>query len=232
MLRFVLTILLLIGVVALGLPPQVQHITYYFDRTVIEFWYPTIISEGDGFKFEHRVVLIDSQPGPTTFRDKLRGTPYLCGKSSCGEMENKVRTAWQENKNKIQAMEAVVAAAREVLANKERASHELSQFLEQHSCSTIADGPARPAFACAPSEAEEVGLGMCIIREAGPKLCELAIKDKVPENVPKFIKDLAVRESCAAFVSTIMGEEYSILDKTKKRYTEEILITVGSWFTE
>lgn len=101
-------------------------------------------------------------------------------------------------------------------------------YLRENSCSAIAAGPPKPTFACADNEAKDVATSLCVARELGPKLCEKISKDAVDIDIPKFVKDTLAREGCSAIVSEITGENYNLLDKTIKKYTADLSMTLFS----
>ena len=111
----------------------------------------------------------------------------------------------------------------------------METYLSEHSCTSISVGPEKPAFACSESESSEVATTACIIREMGSKVCEKAGKEMANIDAPKFFKDIVAREGCGAAVHEFTGEQYNVLDKTIRRYTADLPVTILSaiigWFS-
>lgn len=225
--RLVVCIFLMAGL-ALAAPPQVKRVSYTYNATKIEFWYPTLIDNGDGLNFSSRMTISESDGNTSWSRDKLRSRRFLCGLHDCKVNFNSIAKDWSQNNETLARIQTEIAGYQEQIARKQIRQSQVEQYIKENQCSSVSSGPEKPAFACSTDDVEEVATTLCAIREFGAKLCEKGGKDVLDFDAPKFFKDALAREGCAAAIHEVIGEEYSLLDKTINKYTVDLPITIIS----
>ena len=225
--RSLIVSLLIALVVLLAIPPQVKSVEYTYQATRVSFWYPTFIQRRSEIIFSDNLLIATEIEHDWT-HDRLRSAHFLCGESRCKSEGNPVAIAWKSATEALDASTRDIERFNSYIAQAQNKRKSMIEYLEKNSCEQIGKGPEKPAFACSESEAEEVATTTCIIRELGSKACEKGGKEVLDGDVPKFLKDAVTREGCGALVNEIIGEDYSILDKTIKKYTTELGITIIS----
>ena len=223
---FILTLLIAVAVL-LAIPPQVQNVEHTYQTTRISFWYPTFIKRKDEIAFSDQLMIAAEEDKDWTL-DLLRSGHFLCGNSRCKPEANPVATAWRSTVKNIDATNRDIERFNLYIAQAQSKRKSMLEYLEKNSCEQVSKGPEKPPFACSESEAEEVATVTCVIRELGSKACEKGGKEFLEGEAPKFLKDAVAREGCGALVHEITGENYNILDKTIKKYTTELGITIIS----
>ncbi len=211
----------------IAIPPQVKAVQFTYDSTHVTLWYPTVLRIDGKLLFAGQFRVLEPTSNPWTF-DTLRSASFLCGKQACNTEANPVAAAWQKVGGDLRATELDLEKFRGFLASAQQTQRSMQDYVSSNSCEVLSKGPSRPAFACSASEAQEVATTTCLIREMGAKLCEKGGKDVLPEDAPKFFRDAVAREGCGAIVHEITGERYNLLDKTIKKYTDELGITLLS----
>lgn len=222
-----ITILLIALAALLAVPPQVQTVEHTYQATRVSFWYPSIVKIKGELVFTDRLVVAAGE-GTDWTRDNLRSAHFLCGMSGCRSEVNPVAKAWSVTSNSINQTNRDIERFVASLATAKSKQKSMLEYLEKGSCEQLTRGPEKPAFACSESEAEEIAITTCVIRELGSKACEKGGKELLEGDAPKFLKDVAAREGCGAVVHQITGEDYNIFDKTIKKYTVELGITIAS----
>jgi hypothetical protein len=214
---------------AFGAPPQVKQVAHTYKASEVRFWYPTFLKIDGATEFSDRVS-IPANSGSDWSYDHLRGARFLCSTEKCAAIENPVFVAWRENESNLVKVVAEAERFGSAIQRAREQSVVVEKYLAEQSCSEAFSGPQKPAFACAEAETQEIATTTCVIRELGAKACEKMGKDAVDIDAPKFFKDAIAREGCGAAVHEITGESYSLLDKTIKKYTAELGITLISEF--
>lgn len=210
-------------------PPQIKSLDFSFDRTTLKFWYPTVVKVNGHFDFTGTVVVADDGTSTDWNYEELRSSRYLCGAAWCQDTPNPIAMRWQAVEQKRRAIAAELQGFQSRVVGARAQLTEEENFLSKNSCALVISGPLKPAFACAPNEIQEIATFMCVAREAGPRLCEKAVKGAAGDDVPGLVKDIMSREGCAALVAELMGDRYDFLSKTEKRYTVDLPITFLSW---
>ena len=220
--------IVLIGLAALlAIPPQVQTVEHTFQTTRVSFWYPSIVEINGELAFTDQ-LLVAAEESIDWARDSLRSGHFLCGNSSCRSEVNPVAKAWRNTSRSIDATNKDIARFGAAIAAAKTKQQSMLEYIEKSSCEQLSRGPEKPTFACSESEAEEVATTTCVIRELGAKACEKGGKELLEGDAPKFLKDAAAREGCGALVHEITGDKYNILEKTIRKYTVELGITIIS----
>jgi hypothetical protein len=224
LLRGILALLAL----AMLLPPQVKQVVSTYRTTEVVFWYPAITRLDGRWRMSQR-VRIDVPGG--TLRNLYGERAFLCADHACGDFENPVAKEWKVLDEKHAALVAEVASLRRTVSERQASLREAETFLAENDCESTVSGPEKPTFACGPGQEKDVATTICLIREAGPKLCEAVVEDETRETeIPGFLRDLLARESCEAVVASAMGETYDPLAATARKYTEDLPATLISGF--
>lgn len=213
---------------ALLLPPQVKQIFSTYRTTEVVFWYPSITRHDGRWRMSQR-VRINASAGALL---NLYGERYfLCADHDCGDFENPIAKEWKALDEKHTALVAEVASLRRTVSERQVSLREAEAFLDENDCAKTVSGPEKPTFACGPGQEKDVATTVCLIREAGPKLCEAVIEDESRDSeIPGFLRDLLARESCEAVVASATGETYDPLAATARKYSEELPVTLVSSF--
>lgn len=223
---FIFALLIAVAVL-LAIPPQVQSVEHTYQTTRISFWYPTFIKIGDEIALSDQ-LMVPADEGKDWTVDLLRSGRLLCGNSRCQSEENPVAMVWRSVVKNIDATNRDVERFNLYIGQAQSKRKSMLEYIEQNSCEQISKGPDKPPFACSESEAQEVATTACVIRELGSKACEKGGKEFLEGDAPKFLRDAVAREGCGALVHEITGENYNVLDKTIKKYTTELGITIIS----
>ena len=214
----------------MGIPPQVKEVAHTYKSTELTFWYPTLLKQDGEVVLSRRLSVRSTSPDIDWTVDNLRSSHVICGKEFCRNTPNLVALEWQKNEVTISALQKDLAEYKKRVSDATSRKAQAEQSFQQGSCEQVTSGPKKPKFACADYEAKEIALVTCAIRELGTKACEKAGKGALDSDAPGFLKAVVAREGCAAVVHEITGEQYNLLDKTLKKYTEELGITLISEF--
>lgn len=225
--RTLIVTLLVAVIVLLAIPPQVKSVEHTYQATRISFWYPTLVKIKHETVFLEQLVISAGEEVDWTL-DSLRSAHFLCGNGLCKSDVNPVAVAWRSTVKSIETTERDVERFNSYIAQAQSKRKSMLEYREKNSCEQITKGPDKPTFACSESEAEEVATTTCVIRELGSKACEKGGKEVLEGDAPKFLRDAVAREGCGALVHEITGENYNIFDKTIKKYTAELGITIFS----
>lgn len=210
------------------LPPQVKEVVYTYRSTKIYFWYPSPLLINGNLEFHEDLSIFD---GSGVVKNIYGKSDFMCGLDFCKDFNNRILTEWNQEKNKRDAISKELSSFKNSISKAEGDLVLQDAFISDNSCENTVSGPGKPAFACGPGEEQDVAATVCVIRNAGPKLCEKAAKEELLDgDMPKLARDILARESCAAIVSEALGDEYSLFSKTEKRYTEDLPITLMSSF--
>ena len=222
---FILAIVAIL--LAFAAPPQVKRLNHNYRSTEVEFWYPTFVKFSGNVEFTEKLT-IPSSFNSNWIYDQLRSTQFLCAAKKCTHSKNPVFASWVENEASLKRVALEAEGFERELKRAQEESESMKEYLSKNSCVEVETGPQKPPFACADNEAEEIATTTCIIRELGAKACEKIGKDAIDIDAPKFFKDALAREGCGVAAHEITGESYSILDKTVKKYTTDLFVTMIS----
>jgi hypothetical protein len=217
-------------ILALLIPPQVKTVQFKYDSTYVEFWYPTFVQTRSGIEFRDNLEVKESETATDWSSDDLRATKFICTKDLCQSAFNPIAREWQKNEVRLGEVKKELTGYQLELTTAQNNFANAKRYLIENSCDSISAGPSKPSFACAPFEEADIALVTCSIRELGAKACEKLGKNAVDIEAPKFFKDVIAREGCGAVATEILGEEYNPLDKTIKKYTIDLPLTVISEF--
>ncbi len=233
--RVLLFSIVIAAITALIIPPQVKQITHTYQSTEIRFWYPTFLKVDGEVRFNSKMSVLSGGDIDWS-RDQLRSTKFICTRQECEKRQNPVFANWVENEKQITRVTSEAEGFKVAIQKAREQFNAMEKYLKEHSCSEVSAVPPKPAFACAEHEAQEVAATTCFIREFGAKVCEKVGKDALTIDAPKLFKDAVAREGCAAAVHEITGESYNLLDKTIKKYTVDLPVTLLSefigWFSQ
>lgn len=226
----ILTVITLALAIAMGIPPQVKELAHTYKSTDLTFWYPTFFKKNGEVVFSRRLSVLSTSTDTDWTVDSLRSSHFICGKEFCRNTPNLVAREWQKNEETIAALQKELSEYQQRVTDATSRKAQAEQGFQLGSCEQVTTAPKKPRFACADYEAKEVALITCAIRELGTKACEKSGKGALDSDAPEFLKAVVAREGCAAVVHEVTGQQYNLLDKTVKKYTEELGITLFSEF--
>lgn len=207
--------------IALIIPPQIKQITYTYQTTKVQFWYPTVLEVRGKFRFTDHVSIQVKTTSNWNY-DPLRKENYFCADKKCKAEENPIFVAWSKNEHQLELIAQEIQSFAQAIQHAQNQIISMEDYIAENSCAKVMSGPAKPTFACDQEEAKEVALTTCLIRELGAKACEEGVKQQIDIDAPEFLKEALARESCSSIVHEITGESYNLLDKTVKKYTHNL----------
>lgn len=228
--RTILVVVVIVAAMALGIPPQVKEVAHTYSSTELTFWYPTLVKQGGEVVFSRSLSIHSASQDTDWTIDNLRSSHFICGKGFCRNTPNLVVLEWQKNKATITTLQRELFDYQQKSADATSRKLQAEQSFQQGSCEQVTTGPKKPRFACADYEAKEVAFVTCALRELGTKACEKVGKGTLDADAPEFLRAAVAREGCAAVMYEITGEQYSLLDKTIKKYTTDLQFTLASEF--
>lgn len=208
-------------------PLQVKTITHSHQRTTVDLWIPQVLKV-DGSLTWSSSLIIDVQSTRGLWNlDRLRDVRFWCGKDWCSTAPNPIYSDWVKTLEIIDATEKELITKRRSLQDQLKEVARLSKYIDENSCESAIRPPLRPTWACTTQDEAEVAKQLCYIKEFGAKGCEKLTKDKIPGDMPSLVQAAIAREGCAGAMAEITGFEFNPGEKTIKKYTDELPLTLA-----
>lgn len=196
--------------------PQVKTVTVTYDKSVVEFWYPSIYSIDGNMKFGTAAISYAGEVKDILF-DYERRKSYLCGFSRCEPLYNQLRVSWLRQNGLVNEARARVSAQEndiKSLSSRLDALNSRRGDLQRHW-----DAIKPPLLACTTSSKENaVALSYCAIKYAGPKICRDEVKKILPQDISSRLRGDIGMEMCQVAINGVLDDEYQIFSSFFNKY--------------
>ncbi len=199
--------------VLLVIPPQLHKKHYKYNKIELTLLYPTFYKDGNNaLHFGRSFSLPDDSEGTSSFVEPLRGSRLLCGMRACNDFTNQVRIEWLAIQRATALEKARLNEVEREIATQNSRRDALVASYRNENCANVEAGPAEPAFSCRERETWRP-LGVCMVRTAGMKICDLGLGGAFTKVFPAFGAHFVAAQSCKAAMAGLMNEEYHIQDE-------------------
>jgi hypothetical protein len=221
-----IVLVLLVALAYFFAPLQVKEITHTYQSTTVKLWFPQIVKVKGNLEFESSLKVDITKTDGKWNWDSLRDMRMWCGKGWCQTSSNPVFAEWIKTRQAIELAEKELASIGSKLSSQKAEVERLQKYIEDYSCDSAVRPPTRPTWACAAADQVEVAKQLCYAKELGAKACEKFSKDKIPDELPSLLRDAIAREGCAATMAEATGFDFNLGEKTIKKYTIDLPITL------